>query len=132
MITIYAKNILLFLIFSFILYSFYPIVFPAFAQISVDNSISTSTILTTKQLDFIKLQQDSFFQRNATYQQVLESDNLGYVINVYESPKGFGYQIVYDTPTKQQYTGFGPLSSDYTFSIPFTTKISSSSFNFKP
>lgn len=88
--------------------------------------------------------EDSYFAKNGKYLQIIPGNLLpdyetGTVIeklganipadarvNVYESPKGFGYQVVYQDMGAVYAVGYGPEAADRTYSYPVPT-ISASS-----
>jgi len=70
--------------------------------------------------------QQEFFEKEGKYLQEKGK------VNIYESPKGWGYQIIEITKDAVIYTGYGINSEDYSFVIPLvtaTTTISISELN---
>lgn len=91
----------------------------------------------------IKTEQDASFAKDNAYIQVKDGkvytkdgliskevsalDNLKHVnINVYESPRGKGYQTVTKTSTSTVYQGYGPEAEERTYVIPDPIIVASS------
>jgi len=72
--------------------------------------------------------QNEYMQYRDEYYQVKTGDTL---INVYQSPEGWGYQTVQTLKDNVQFTGYGAHADDYTYSatLPATSSTSISEFN---
>jgi len=64
-------------------------------------------------VDTIIIEQEKFFGLENEYLQVKGADSN---VNVYESPDGWGYQVVFIDKLGVQYVGYGPKAEDYTYS----------------
>lgn len=98
------------LIISFFFFSFLNIAVAASLYIS-DQVLQYDPVT---EIASIKEIQDNLFLVEGKYEQVKD------IINVYESPDGWGYQTVQKYSDRVEYTGYGPNAKDYTYieSIP--------------
>ncbi len=90
--------------------------------------------------------EDGYYKKNGRYLQILPGNRLpdyeegtvaeklgagiptGMRVDVYESPKGFGYQIIYEDSGTLYTVGFGPEAEDrtYAYSLPVPSATSTS------
>jgi len=70
----------------------------------------------TKQSEVLdlKIQQATLYENEGRYEQIPG------VVNVYQSPEGWGYQTIAFYSDRVEYVGYGVQSKDYTFTIPIT------------
>ncbi len=105
---------------------------------AIPSSPTVAVATTTPTEDLIVSLEHSYYLRHDGYLQVLPGDilppresgtvksNLGQDlptnvrIDVYESPKGIGYQVMYQDTQNSYSFGFGPEAATRTFTIPLT------------
>lgn len=99
----------------------------------VEEKVVSAPVVNIKEIRDIAMLQDSYFEKNGNYLQILPGNELpaheeGSVsqklggtlpsdayVHVYESPKGKGYQVFFKDGNTLISTGFGPEAADRTF-----------------
>lgn len=75
----------------------------------VEEAVEKSVLM--QNFKYLEVAQEVYFGDNEEYKQIIG------VINVYESPEGWGYQVVQELPDRIEYIGYGPESENYTYTI---------------
>jgi len=103
------------------------IIIPDLNQQLTDLSNELETAVLSDDPILIEQKQTDIYMLKGEYEQV----KLGgeEKINVYESPDGWGYQLVEKLKDQIIYTGYGPYASEYTKTILIDTIVSSSTTN---
>jgi len=75
---------------------------------------STAQEITQKEILDIVAEQELSFEKDGTYKTIIDSKTS---VHTYETICQ-GYVIETKTPTSIEYIGYGPLSQEYTYSVP--------------